>query len=70
MYSTYLSFRWQPMITPSFGGDIEFNAGVYSDFKTVTKDSVRFTGTGLLVLALTPTVSLKARRAPYRCCRP
>jgi hypothetical protein len=59
VYSTFLTFRWQPLITPSFGADVEFNAGVYSDFDTVRKDSVRLSGTGLLVLALTPAVSLK-----------
>ena len=47
------------MITPQFGGDIDFSVGVYSDFDTVTQDSVRFQGTGLLVLGLTPTVALK-----------
>ena len=59
VYSTFLSFRWQPLITPAFGADLEFNAGVYSDFDTVRNDSVRLTGTGLFVLGLTPTVSLK-----------
>ncbi|HUG71571.1 MAG TPA: hypothetical protein VMM76_27755 [Pirellulaceae bacterium] len=58
-YSTYLDFGWQPMLTPQFGADIDFSIGVYSDFNSVTKDSVRFQGTGLLVLGLTPTVALK-----------
>ncbi|MDA1050949.1 MAG: hypothetical protein O3C40_10780 [Planctomycetota bacterium] len=58
-YSTYLDFGWQPMITPQFGGDIDVSVGVFSDFKTMTTDSVRLQGTGLLVLGMTPTVALK-----------
>ncbi len=59
VYSTYLDFGWQPMLTPQFGGDIDFSVGVYSDFNTVTTDSIRLQGTGLLVLGLTPTVAIK-----------
>jgi len=59
-YSAFLNLRWQPMLTPSFGGDIDFNVGVFSDFDTFVTDSMRFYGTGLFVMALTPTVSLKA----------
>lgn len=60
VYSTYLNFAWQPMLTPSFGGDIDASIGVYSDFDKVSKDSVRIQGTGVFVLALTPTVVVKA----------
>lgn len=59
VYSTYLDFGWAPMITPQFGADVDFNVGVFTDFDTTTTDSVRFQGTGLLVLGLTPTVALK-----------
>ncbi len=59
VYSTYLDFGWQPMITPQFGADIDFSAGVYSDFDATNFDSVRFQGTGLFVLGLTPTMALK-----------
>ncbi len=58
-YSAYLDFGWQPMITPQFGGDVDVSIGVYSDFDTMTTDSIRLQGTGLLVLAMTPTVALK-----------
>jgi hypothetical protein len=47
------------MITPQFGGDLDVSIGVFSDFNTMTMDSVRLQGTGLLVLAVTPTVALK-----------
>ena len=59
VYSTYLDFGWQPMLTPQFGADVDFSVGVYSDYNTVTQDSIRFQGTGLLVLGLTPTVAVK-----------
>jgi hypothetical protein len=59
VYSTYLDFAWDPVITPQLSGDVEFSFGVFSDFDHVTQDSVRFRGTGLLVLGLTPTVALK-----------
>lgn len=59
-YSGYISTRWQPKLTPMFGGDVEFNVGLYSDFSAINQDSLRLTGTGLMVAALTPTVTLKA----------
>ena len=58
-YSAFLNLRWQPMLTPAFGGDVDFNVGVFSDFDTFVNDSLRFFGTGVLVAALTPTVSIK-----------
>ena len=59
VYSTYLNFGWDPVITPQLGADLEASVGVYSDFDNVTTDSIRYRGTGLLVLGLTPTVALK-----------
>jgi len=58
-YSGFLNLRWQPMLTPAFGADIDFNVGVFTDFDTFVSDSWRFFGTGIFVAALTPTVSLK-----------
>jgi hypothetical protein len=58
-YSGFLNLRWQPMLTPAFGADIDFNFGVFTDFDTLVSDSWRFFGTGIFVAALTPTVSLK-----------
>jgi hypothetical protein len=59
VYSTYLEFGWQPMLTPQFGADVVASVGVFSDFGTLTSDSLRLQGTGLLVLNLTPTLTLK-----------
>ena len=59
VYSTYLEGRWQPMLTPMFGGDLDVSLGVFSDFGKLDSDSVRVQGTGLFVLALTPTLAVK-----------
>jgi hypothetical protein len=58
-YSAYLDAAWNPMVTPHFGGELDVAVGVYTDFDTISNDSVRYTGTGVLVLHLTPTVTLK-----------
>lgn len=58
-YSAYLNMRWQPMLTPTFGGDIDFNVGAFTDYDIFVNDSMRYFGTGLFVMALTPSVTLK-----------
>jgi hypothetical protein len=50
---------WRPQFSPQFGGEVDFRVGVYSDFSTVTSDSVRFTGTGLGVIRMNPAWALK-----------
>jgi hypothetical protein len=59
VYEASLGFGWQPHITPQLWADLDVRIGVYSDFSGFTTDSVRILGTGLGVLALTPTTSLK-----------
>ena len=59
LYSAYLDAAWRPQITPQFAADLRFRSGVYSDFSTVTNDSVRFMGTALGVVQMTPTTALK-----------
>ncbi len=59
VYSTYLAAAWQPMLTPMFGADIDASVGVYSDFGKISSRSIRVQGTGVLVLALTPTLAVK-----------
>lgn len=58
-YSTYLDVAWNPRLTPQLGAELNVAAGIYTDYDTITTDSFRLTGTGLLVLNLTPTVALK-----------
>jgi hypothetical protein len=59
VYSASLGFGWRPHLTPQFWADIETSIGVFTDFQGVTADSIRIQGTGLGVLALTPTITLK-----------
>lgn len=58
-YDAYLDAAWEPSITPVLGGELDFRIGVYSDFRKVTSDSLRFQGRGLLSLALTPNWKIK-----------
>ena len=60
LYSAYIDGAWAPQLTRQFYADLNFRAGVYSDLKKVSSESVRFTGRGLGVLQLTPTVAMKA----------
>jgi len=59
VYGTYLEFGWEPRITPQLGADLDVSLGVFSDFDSTNQDSLRLQGTGLLVLGLTPTCTLK-----------
>ena len=59
LYSAYLDAGWRPQLAPQFAADVSFRAGVYSDFNTVTWHSIRFTGHGLGVLQVTPTLAIK-----------
>lgn len=58
-YDAYLDAAWEPSITPVLGGELDFRIGVYSDFRKITSDSLRFQGRGLLSLALTPNWKIK-----------
>jgi len=59
LYSAYVNALWQPQIRPQFGADINVRVGVYSDFDSVTSDSIRITGRGLGIVQLTPNSALK-----------
>ena len=59
-FDAYLDAAWNPKITDYFGGELEGRIGVYSDFYSVTSDSLRFTGKGLAVIKLSPHMTLKA----------
>jgi hypothetical protein len=60
LYDAWLDAAWNPQLTPWFGGELSFRIGVYSDFTTVTMQSLRYTGTGLAVLTFSPSIKLKA----------
>jgi len=60
LYDAYLDAAWNPQVTPWFGGEIGFRVGVYSDFKKVNNDSIRYTGFGLAALTFSPSFKIKA----------
>jgi hypothetical protein len=59
-YDAYLDAAWNPQVTPWLGGELSFRVGVYSDFKKVTEDSIRFPSKGLAVLTFSPSFKIKA----------
>ena len=59
-FDAYLDAAWNPQITPWLGGELSFRVGVYSDFKKVTGDSLRFPSKGLAVLTFSPSFQIKA----------
>ncbi len=59
LYSAYLDSSWDPRFGQRFGADLDFRIGVYSDFKTATTDTIRLTGTGVGLMQINPTMTLK-----------
>jgi hypothetical protein len=59
-FDAYLDTAWNPQVADMLSGELSFRMGVYSDFTTVTTRSIRFTGTGLAVLNLSPSIKVKA----------
>lgn len=58
-YDAYVEAGWNPQVTQWFGGELAFRIGVYSDFKKVTSDGVRFQGKGMAVLTLNQAFQCK-----------
>jgi hypothetical protein len=59
LYAAYLDFGWSPVFNPQLSGEVHFRPGVYSDFTSVTTDSIRLIGSGVGVIKLGPAWSLK-----------
>jgi hypothetical protein len=59
-YDAYLDFAWNPNISDSFGVELNFRTGVFSDFYMVTTESIRYMGKGMAVIRLSPSFTLKA----------
>jgi hypothetical protein len=59
LYSAYVDFGWYPVFSPQLSAEVNFRPGVFSDFQSVTSDSVRFLGSGIGVIKLGPTSALK-----------
>ena len=60
LYSAYVDFTWSPWFTPQLGAEFGVKPGVFSDFTTVTSQSIRVIATGVGVIRLTPSTSIKA----------
>ena len=60
LFDAYLDGAWEPKVNEWLSGDLGLRVGVYSDFRHVTSNSVRFMGRGLGVLQFTPTIRVAA----------
>jgi hypothetical protein len=58
-YDAFLEAAWNPQATPWLGGELALRVGVYTDFSSVTVDSIRILGRGLMVLTFSPTLQIK-----------
>jgi len=59
-YDAYLDTAWNPQLLTWLGAELSFRIGLYDDFvRKVTIDSLRFTGTGLGVVSLSPNLKVK-----------
>jgi len=59
LYSGYLDFGMSPQFNPAFSADLNFRTGIYSDFQTVTTDSMRFMGSAVGIIRCSPATALK-----------
>ena len=60
VYDAYLDAAWNPQLVPEVGADLAVRVGVYTDFSTFDKDSIRLTGHGYGVLSFSPSFKIKA----------
>jgi len=58
-YSAYVNTYYSTNPAAQVGAEVDVTVGVFSDFNTVTTDSVRIFGTGLGFYRLSPTLTLK-----------
>lgn len=58
-YSAYLDFQWVSDPNLPIGAELGFRLGVYSDFQTLTSDSLRIQGLALGTARLTPALVMK-----------
>ena len=60
LYDAYLDFSWHPKLGNWLSADLGFRTGVWTDFESVTSESIRYLGRGLGVIALSPRFDLLA----------
>jgi hypothetical protein len=59
LYDAFLDFGLEPQFGPRFGAELHARIGVYSDFESVTTQSLRYIGTGVGIYRVTDQTSLK-----------
>lgn len=58
-YSAYLDAQWESDPKLQIGAELGFRIGVFTDFNTLSDESLRIMGVGLGVFRLTPTLTFK-----------
>lgn len=58
-YDAFLEGAWNPQVNQWLGGELSFRIGVYSDFKKVTFEALRYQGKGMAVLTLNQAFQCK-----------
>ncbi|MDA7950712.1 MAG: DUF6268 family outer membrane beta-barrel protein [Pirellulaceae bacterium] len=58
-YDAYVDFGWRPQLTPRLRAEMGFRTGLFTDFQTVSSDSLRIQGTGVAAIQATPNVTIK-----------
>ena len=59
LYAAYLELGWDPQFSERWGAEFSLRTGLYTDFQTLTNDSLRFIGTGVGLFRVTPNTVLK-----------
>jgi hypothetical protein len=58
-YSAYLDLQYRTDPNFQVGAEVDARVGLYSDFRTLTDDSIRITGVGLGVIRVSPELAVK-----------
>ena len=59
LYSTYLDFAISPSWSEYFATELNASVGIYSDFQSVSDDSIRFLGSAVGIWQSNPATALK-----------
>ena len=59
-YDAYLNAAWNPEFSRVVSAELAFRVGVYSDYKKVVNESIRYQGYGYGMIAVSPSFQVKA----------
>lgn len=59
VYDAFVAAGWQSDPNQIFGAELGIATGVFTDFDTISSDSLRIMGSGLAKVRITPTATLK-----------